>query len=280
MKRAHTVLLMGLLSLLFGCDRGGDYRKKDGAWHYKDRRLDVADPSRFKALNDVFATAGAQVFYRGEAVDSVDGASFEALDDHYAKDARRVYHADTFRKGQEYYLIRHNRVVPLDDADPATFRVLGERYARDTARVWYEGKRFDVRDVATFEVLSYSFARDRVTGYYMREPVPGSDGATFASVDNEYAKDATHVFYCDLFTDAGRHAPVPRTVRLRDVTASSFRALEYGYATDGARVFYRGAPVKDADAPSFVVLEMPEDSVDARDRGATYHQGRRVGAAK
>ena len=274
MTRAHSVLLMGLLSFLFGCDRGGAYRKKEGAWHYKDRRLDVAQPSRFTALNDVFATAGAQVFYRDSEVDGADGATFQALDDRYAKDAKRVYYADTYRKGQEYYLIRYNRVTPLD-ADPATFRVLGDRYARDTANVWYEGKRFDVRDVASFELLDYGFARDRVTGYYMREPVPGSEGTTFAFVAGNYARDAKHVFWCDLETDGGAHPAEMRAARLPEANAGTFRALEGKYGTDGARVYYRAALVKGADAASFVALGFPEDSVDARDKAATYYEGRR-----
>lgn len=279
MAHARSVLLMGLLSFLFGCDRGGAYRKKDGAWHYKDSRLDVAEPSRFTALNDAFATAGAQVFYRDGTVDGADAATFQALDDHYAKDARRVYHADTYRKGQEYYLVRHNRVTPLD-ADPASFRLLTQRYARDTAHVWFEGKPFAVRDVASFEVLDYGFARDRVTGYYMREPVPGSDGSTFAFVDGNYAKDATHVFWCDLETDGGAHPAEMRSARLPEANAATFRALEGRYGTDGARVYYKASLVKGADAASFVALDFPEDSVDARDDAATYYEGRRRGAGK
>jgi hypothetical protein len=272
---------MGLLAWLLGCG---------------ERRPDAH-----------FTTADGRAVYRGLTIDGSDARTFTVLSEHYAKDARRVYYCDTFRKGQEYYLVKHPRVAVLADADAATFRYLDEGYARDTARVYFEGAPFAVADVGTFELLTYGFARDRRTGYYHRTPVAGSDGATFEVLDASYARDRHAVYHArvDPGSDANGGRPIVRARRVRGAQLASFAVLELGYATDAARVyhdgeplttevasfrllpydyaatatrvFYAGKPVPGADAASFRVLDMPTDSADARDGRGAFQQGRRVG---
>jgi hypothetical protein len=273
--RSSALATTSLLSLLFGCDSGAPYRKKDGAWYFKDERLDAPASARLTPLGDTFAKGAGRVWYRAMSVDGADERTFAALDAHWAKDVRRVYYCDTYRKGQEYYLIKHDRVRVLDGADAATFRVLAQGYARDARAVYHDGAPMAVRDVASFEPLDYGFARDRVTGYYLQEPVPGSDGSTFAIVDNHYAKDAAHVFYSDVNLDEAGSPPAPRTVRLADADPASFVALDYGYGKDAHAVYHHGARVDGADAATFATLDLLTDSADAQDRHGRYRDGRR-----
>jgi hypothetical protein len=268
---------MGLLSVLFGCGPGeSPFKQKDGAWYYHESLIEGADAK-----------------------------SFQVLSKHYAKDKNRVYHADTYRKGQEYYMIKHSRVKVLEGADPATFRSLDYDYARDKARVFYEGVAFPVKDVDTFELIDRAFARDRVTGYYQQHAIPGSDGSTFSAVDGSYSKDAKQVFYSTLeprgTNPIRRSKPLkgalPESFKVlgiggyaadsaqvyyrgevvtRDV--ASFQLLERGYARTATRVYYDGKPVPGADAATFATLEQLTDTADAKDRSATYKEGRRTQA--
>ena len=271
-------MLMGILSFLFGCDaKKSPFAKVDGAWRYHETTIANADP-----------------------------ATFAALDDHHAKDKARVFYADTYRDGKEYFSIRHDRIVEIAGADPASFGIMSGGYARDARGVYFEGVRFPVKDLATFELLDYGFARDRVTGYYHQKVVDGSAGPTFAALDTHYAKDVARVYFCDLETDGGAHPYVVRAVPLRDADPASFRVLENGYAVDRSQVyfrdrilarnvasftalgrdygktptqvFYRGDPIAGADAATFVLLDPSTDAADARDARATYLLGKRTAA--
>jgi len=92
-----------------------------------------------------FAREGSVWRYKGTVVEEADAPSFAPLSDHYAKDRQRVYYADTYRKGQEYYSVAHPRVVEIAGADAATFRYMERGYARDASRVYFEGNRPLVR---------------------------------------------------------------------------------------------------------------------------------------
>jgi hypothetical protein len=220
-----------------------------------------------------------------------------------------VYYADTYRKGQEYWSIRHLRVTLVRDADPSSYRLLTHGYARDRQRAFYEGQSFSVRDVESFTPLNAQFARDQVRGYYQRAEIPGSDGASFALIgehEDHYVRDRKQVYYAEIKTDDPNRGAYPVARPLRDADPSSFRALERGYAADAGQVWYRGAPltrdvasftllarsyartstqvfydgrpIRGADAASFAELDTPNEQADARDKANNYLQGRRVDA--
>lgn len=274
---AAAALALALLACLPGCDSkpAPAFHRVDGAWRYRDTPIPDAD-----------------------------AATFTVLSDRYAKDRARVWYADAFRDGREYYAIRHDRVRAVAGADPASFRLLPHDYARDARHVYYEGARIAVRDAATFEPLDDGFARDRLAGYYQQQEIPGSDGATFAVVGAHYAKDAARVYYAELATDGRPTGPFVRTAVLPGAQVASFRVLDAGYAQDAAQawhrdrpltrdvasfavlpfdyarsasgVWYRGEPVAGADPASFRTLPAPADDGDAVDAHARYQQGRRV----
>jgi len=237
-----------MLVLAAGCERAPPpFHQVGGAWHYRD-----------------------------VPVPGADAATFTVLSDHYAKDRAHVWYGDRYREGREYYAIAHDRVVALRDADAATFRYLARDYGKDATHVWFEGQRYDVKDAASFELLDYAFARDRATGYCYLAPVPGSDGPTFAGVDSHYARDRARAYYCTLETDAATHAPVATIVPLAQAEPATLKALDRGYAVDAGHVWFRGAPVADADVASLEVLPVGQGDADARDARGTFVMGKRA----
>jgi DKNYY family protein len=275
-RSTRRILAMGLLSFLFGCGddeysakKGGPWQQKEGAWHYRELPIEGADAK-----------------------------SFEVLNDNYAKDKGNVYFGDTYRKGQEYYTVKHSRLRVLKDVDPATFRCLDYDYSRDKTSVFYEGVRFPVKDIETFELIDREYARDRTTAYFHRRPIPGSDGSTFTLIDGGYSKDARRIFYSGL--DPSGKDPDHATL-VKGARPESFKVLGAGYAADAAQVYYRGAPltkevasfqlvgggyaktatrvyfygksIPGADPATFTTLEKDTGTADARDRNQTYRYG-------
>ena len=294
-----TTLLTALL--LTGCSDGG-HEKRDGAWRYDDNKVQVAHPGTFKPLKGAFARDAQSGYYRGYAIDGSDGPTFEVIDDYYARDRQRVYFCDTYRKGQEYYTMKHNRVIALEGVDPASFKLLKERYARDNSRLYFEGVQVPVKDLNSFEILENNFQRDHVTGYYRRMPIAGSDGSTFTVINTFYTKDKASVFYSAYDADASTQPH--RTVRVAGASPESFVTRGAGYAADanqvyhngkfltkdvanfevlpslyakaGSVIYFDGEHVADADAATFAVLERREEDADARDARASYLRGVRV----
>lgn len=240
------------MALSAGCRANSPYHVKDGAWYWKDDRLDVPASSSLRPLNGSFAIASGRGYFRSDPIADSDGATFHALDEVYAKDAGHVWHCDTYRNSQEYWLVKRTRATVIAGADSATFRVLTQRYSRDNSRIYFEGVAFPVRDPGTFEVLYSSYARDRASGYYMREVVPHSDGATFEGLSDHFAKDRGHVWYSHINLDA----PGPGVVEnlpLQDADPGTFTVVEGDFGKDATRVYRRAAVLKDAHPATFVV---------------------------
>lgn len=269
-------LLGSLLALLAGCDSKSPYQRKQGAWYFEDVRLqDAAQP--FTPLNASFAKGAHGAWYRSQAIEGAQAGSFEALDKHQAKDATQVWHGDTYRRGQDYFMIKHLRVSPIAGADAPSFRLLTAQpgYARDRSRVYFDGEPFKVADVESFEPLDYAFGRDKVQGYHQRLPVPGSEGAGFSALDTHHAKDGRHVFHVVLEPRSGNEAGQRlHSLRLPGAEPASFKVLESGYALDARQVFHRGVAIAGADAATFEIISPSTETADARDAKRRYLQGR------
>lgn len=269
------MLACGLLAV--ACS-DGSYEKRDGQWLYDGNPIEVQEPSRFKPLGgkadeaSAFARDSKVAYYRGSVIEGSDGASFTVLDAHYARDKAHAYFCDTYRKGQDYYLTRYNRVVAIDGVDLGTFRVWQARYARDTARLYYEGVHVPVRDLATFELLEHDFQRDRLSGYYMRRAIPGSVGSSFVVLDAGYSRDTASVYFSHYRT------PEPEllntTVRVAGALAASLVVKGGGYAVDARHVYHNGTRIAD-DVPGFAVL----DKAYAKTSAAVFYDGVRVDGA-
>jgi len=281
-------LILALLLAVFGlaaCDSSG-YRKNSGQWTHGDATFTPQDPATFKPLDDVFARDAVRGYYRGSVIAGSDGASFVVVSENEARDKHNVYYCDTYRKGQEYWSIRHVRVDPVEGADPATYASIGKGYARDKQRVYAGGMPFKVRDPASFEPLGGEFARDAQRGYYARVQIPGSHGPSFETVDardTAYARDRANGYYGyrDLDTVREPNARPRDAVRtLRGAEPGALRVLGRDYAADGQHVWHRGQPVAGADAPSFAVDASYQGAADANDKSGAWQSGKRVVASK
>jgi len=272
-------LSLGLLFGLAGCEGDSGYRKSAGQWAHDGDAFTPEDAATFRAIDSLFARDAQRGYYRGSAVVGSDGASFEALSEHEARDRHAVYYCDTYRKGQEYWSIRHLRVERIRDADPASYRTLGQGYARDARRVYADGVAFSVRDVATFEPLAADYARDAQRGYYARAEIPGSDGPSLAIVDERdpsYARDRSHVYHGHSESDLPNRGPRPVVRTLQQADPATLHVLGRGYAADARHVWYRGVPMAGADAASFQVAEAFVGDTDASDSHGAWNLGRRV----
>ena len=270
-----AIMLSAILGLLMGCSPGGPYAKKDGKWYFEKTEMAVPAGETLTPLNRRFAKSKTMAFFRESPIPGADVASFEALSEHYARDRTHVWWGDTYREGQEYFLIVHTRITELEGADPASFVALDQDYGRDRSRVWYEGKPFTA-EAATFEVLDYGYARDSASGYYMRSPIPGSDGKTFSVIDDNWSKDAGRVFWSDIDLNPSPPQLVNRIVGGAD--PKTFQALEGDYAKDAAHVWFEGQVVEGADPATFVVGAQP-DGGDAKDRSGSWKGGATLAAA-
>ena len=264
---------------LSGCDDRSGYAHKDGHWTYAGADPFIPmDPGTFKPIDDRFAKDAQRGYYRGSVIEDSEGKSFEVLSEHEARDARTVFYADTYRKGQEYYTRRHNRVFAIAGADSSSYRVLAHGYSRDASRAYYEGRAFKVRDVSSFEALDARYARDAHRGYFERIEIPGSHGPSFALLDvraPEFARDRTLVYHGSIdATQANSPRPVVRVLRGAD--GATIRVIGRGYVADAKGVWYRSEPLAGADAASFKVNEDYTSEVDASDSRYRYRQGQRA----
>ncbi len=298
----NWLILMGILSLLFGCGKDPAYKKKSGKWQYQGETINPArEPVNFQPIDDYFAKDDKVAYYRGtpiaDEVRSSDAATFQVLNKYYAKDKATVYFCDTERDSKEYWSVRRNVIKNIRDADPATFRLLGQTgLARDKRYLFRANKAIQVRDLDSFTVLDGGFAKDKVRGYYLDTEIKDSDGASFTALGANYAKDKQAVYYVDGIVIGGT---------IKDVDLASFTPLDNGYARDRAKVYYHGIAINDQDAPaltvlpmgyaktgkqvfhngklladadaaSFSVMEKPSDSVDASDKAGKFAYGKRI----
>lgn len=193
-----------------------------------------------------FDREGGTWRYRGTPVAGADHASFAPLSDHYAKDRARVYYADTYRDGKEYYSVAHPRVAVIEGADAATFKVIERGYARDATHVYFEGERHAVKDIGTFALLDYVFARDSATAYCHMEPIAGSDPASFTVLSGHYARDRTRVYWCDIEINDASRSPYVKVIPI------------------------------DADVGSFALTDLSDTNADAKDARGRFSRGKRL----
>lgn len=281
-------LIVMLLFAGFGvaaCDASG-YRKSSGGWMHGDFRLTPRDAATFKPLDDVFARDALRGYCRGSEVADSEGGSFAVVSEREARDKNNVYFCDTYRKGQEYWLVKHVRVDRIEGADPATYTSIGSGYARDKYRAYADGVAFMVRDPASFEPLGGGFARDAQRGYYARAEIPGSHGPSFETIDTRdtaYVRDRANGYHGHRDIDSLHepHLPPPDVLRKLDgAEPAAIRVLGLGYAADTRHVWHRGRPLAGADASTFAVDESHQGDTDATDKSGAWQHGKRVVASK
>lgn len=287
--------LRGLLALLpiFGlpaCNRDTPqavaqiWQRGEGGWAYDGTPFETADAATLVPLDSRFARDSVQGYYRGTPIPGSHGPSLEVLGENEIRDRQAVYWADTYRKGQEYFLVRHNRVETIAGADPARYQVLKWGYGRDGSHAYHEGRRLKgVRDAASFEVLTPRLSRDARRAYFEDVEIPDSDGASFEIIDiyePEWVRDRQRAWHVR-FGQPEPGQPHRREVQqLKQVKPAALRPLGRQYAGDGQHVWWRGRLLQDAQAATFAVIDTDAASSpaqgDARDARGLFERGRRL----
>ncbi len=228
--------------------------------------------------NALYRTDGKTVYYRMYEIKGADIETFEQFPGDWAKDKAHCYCGGT----------------RLQKADPISFEVLNYTYAKDKSNVWTMGGRIPGADSETFEVcdsgkkslgptfdwspgkqkiwyelfVPYGFAKDKNNVYYynyqgktniVKKAVPFS----FQSLgDGYFGYDEKSVF-------CGR-AILPKA------NPATWKKLHenYYYSKDGNRVYYLNRLIKDVDAETFEVVEIPvvtgEPYQYAKDKNSGY----------
>lgn len=266
---------------LSGCTRDDPsvWKRIDGKWSYDRNPFDSADPETLTPIDGLFAKDAVQAYYRGGPIPGSDPSTFEVLSKHEARDRRAVYWCDTYRKGQDYYTVRYNRIETIADADPVAYKVLKYDYASDGARVFKEGQQLrGVHDPASFEVFTPRLSRDAKRAYFEDIEIPDSDGATFEIPDvhdDAWVRDHKHAWHVrNGQPEAGQ--PVKREVALLvGANAAALRPLGQEYATDGVHLWWRAVMLVDVDRASFAPVES-DSTMDARDVRGAFVRGKRT----
>lgn len=235
-------IIMGILSMFFGCRQSGPYQFKDGQWYYRDLLIEAADAKSFEPLNAFFARDRHTGFFKNKQIGESKGLYFKALNEHYAKDDEHVFYAEVYRKGQEYFSIKHDRIVILD-ADPLKVRVINDDFIADDKHVFFKGKVFPSNDPENFQVLDYGYAKDSRQVYFDTQVLPEPDASNLVILDLHYIKDNKQVFYLEMDYSSGK---------------------------------MKSILIKDADAASFTTETSGNDSGDAKDQHHSYLQGKRL----
>lgn len=218
---------------------------------------------------------------------SADAATFKVLDS--AEDARAIYAVDANR----VYLGYRHQYMPIDLADPATFTILSEdgQYTADKDRVYWYGVELEGADPTSFRVLKAPYAVDANRVYVGISPLAVHSLENFevlrvqgvtSPVTNTSPrgllkeKDPSKAYVNGWSRDG--IAYYWGGTELEDADYDSLAILNDLHAKDKHTVYFRGKPIRGADAESFVIVG--PGSISGRDKNFEYDLGKRVGPRK
>lgn len=224
---------------------------------YNGRPLQGSDPIAFKAIGDedyekceFIAADNMFAYHNGEIVNHIDFNSIVSIGKNFFKDDNNVY--------------RVTRI--LEGLSPKNTRVLNEYYIADKTNAVYADKNTTVtlQDVNPLGLRAKGkLATDNVNVYYKGVKIEGLNGAeTDLDRDNfcGYLSDKNSVYY---YMDK------------IDADPSTFKALDFGYGTDGKRLFFKTSVIKEGEFQSVISLfdSMAETSDEMTDEDKTDFGG-------
>lgn len=253
-------LSMGVL-LLNGCGKSGF-------------QLDHGKP----AIVAVNASEGRRVRY----IPGADAASFKPLDN--ADDTEVAYASDVTR----VYIAMYNYdAMPVESAHPATFTILTKdgAYTADKDRVYWFGVELAGADPTTFRVVKSPCAVDSQRAYIGITPLEVHSVENFEvlqvdSFESPIANRDQHLVVKDpnkAYVSSWSRDGVAYywgATELEGADYDSLVLLNEFYAKDKATVYFKGKPIRRADADSFMVVG--PGSISARDKGGEFESGQRV----
>lgn len=203
----------GLLSFLFSscsCEglKSGYYTESGSVIFYSGfpahaYKVQGADVSSFKAIDNYYGKDKNHVFYREYLVKNADPASFRLLGGFYSKDKNHGFAIGS--NGPDAVSIvsndpNHFEIIPNPEETSMNHTAEGIMYARDSRHVYYGIYIFELADPATFEYIpmrsgsGYNLARDKNYVYWQQKPLEGVDSRTFQKLSDDYFKDANAIW--------------------------------------------------------------------------------------
>ena len=249
--KLRNMIIMGLLSALFGCGGGegkpglfssmGYHVGKTKVWYkqsasgyefYRVSEVVGADPGTFKVEilvspdnpNDslTYGLDKYGVFLYGSQIEAADPATFEYLGISYAKDKRAVYFL-----GQRI------------SETPEQFSLFDRSFGKDSQHI-YSGRSIISDDPEHFTKIGDEnsvYYKDRERCWYGHREIEGAVAATFRLIDGQTAADAKQVYF--------KHEPIEGAL------PASFQPVSGDYYRDAKHIFYQTLLLEGADAASF-----------------------------
>ena len=291
----RNLLLMGLLTFLFGCGDGkpgffssnGYHVNKEKVWYKSSVGMDFqvsevvgADPATFaekelssKVMPGTTAYYGmdkSSIFWTATKIEGADLQTFEYLCNNYSRDKNAVYYmAGRLTEDLAHFVVIDYEFVKdaqyvynggsVFSDDPAHFTLVGgqdSRYYKDSRSCWYGSYKLEGADPATFRYLGPKTAADARHIYHEMNEIDGADQHTYQILEHEYAKDAHHVY--------------KQYSRLEGADPATFRVLSSNYSQDKRYCYYFMSPLPDADPLTFQLI----DEFYAKDAQRVYTNGK------
>ncbi|MBK8955226.1 MAG: DKNYY domain-containing protein [Saprospiraceae bacterium] len=184
-----------------------------------------------------FTIKGNQVFFEDTEISGMDGATFRILDDYYARDSVAVIWYETYRKSSDYFTSKNIRIKKLEGVNPDQFQVLGYGYGKDPFKLFLNGEQAEIHDLISFRLVNDIFYADKDFVYAYHKKLEGLDGPTFEMAQSHYAKDKNHYYFIQ------NEAEGKKQLQKIDCDEHTFKILDYPYAVDQEKVFYKDQPI-------------------------------------
>jgi len=251
--------LLGLWLVLGGCGKKGF-------------RIESGKPAIVS-----FAGGGKTVRH----IPRADAETFKALEN--AEDARAIYAIDAKRTYIGYW----NHAMPIESADPTTFSIITPdgTYTKDKDRVYWYGVELQGADPATFQIIKEPYTVDANRAYAGVIPfvVHSLENFEVLQVRNIYspignkgnrlvAKDRSKSHVSGWSRDG--IAYYWGGIELKGADYESLAILNDLHAKDKGAVYFRGKPIRGADAETFITVS--PGVISGRDRNHEYEKGKRV----
>lgn len=204
--------------------------------YYHGKVLENSDPMAFATVGDTsfyeakfLVKDNVYTYLDGEVVDYIDSQTLTSIGKNFYKDKNCVYYIKT----------------PLKDLNPNDVRVLNEYYIADKSKAYYCDKK-SVQALENVNPLGLRvrsrLASDNVSVYFKGILIQGLNGA---EVDIEYynfcgyLQDKNSVFY---YLDKV------------DANPATFKALDFGYGSDGNYLFFKDKKIREGNFQSVISL--------------------------
>lgn len=204
--------------------------------YYNGAVLENSDPMAFQAVGDAsfdgavfLARDNVCTYYNGEIIDYMDNETLSCIGKNFYKDRNGVYYITT----------------KLSDLNPQEVRVINEYYIADKTKAYYCDKN-GVKALENVNPIGLRvrsrLSSDNINVYFKGNLIKGLNGA---EVDIDYYN------FCGYLQDKNS---VYYYMDKVDANPETFKALDFGYGSDGKYLFFKDKKIKEGNFKSVISL--------------------------